>query len=385
MVVEPVPRVSRVPGHAHPAFAPLADLLEANLADGTDAGASLAVVHDGELLVDLWGGGAAPGRPWERDTLVHTWSITKTMSALTALVLVDRGELDLDAPVRLYWPAFSRDDVLVRHVLGHTSGYAGWTEPLDAAGLMDLPYSEALLAAQRPWWEPGTASGYHLLSHGHLLDAIVRGATGSTLADRFRTLVAEPLGADFHLGVPDGALDRCADLVPPPPGSIDVASLPGGNFFVRTLANPFLDVGGFCNTARWRRVPVAAANGHGNARSIARIQSAVSHGGEVDGVRLLSEETLSRVFEVQSDGSDLVLLVPLRWGIGYALPTPTAPAVPDGRVCWWTGYGGAIVVNDLDRRTTVAYAMNRMVPHFTSSPRTDGYLRTAFACLDRFG
>lgn len=371
-----------MPGPTHPAFAPLADLFEANLADGTDLGGSLAVVHDGELVADLWGGEAAPGRPWERDTLVHTWSITKTMSALTMLVLADREVVDLDAPVAAYWPEFSRDDVLVRHVLSHTSGYAGWTEPLDAAGLMDLPHAEAMLAAQEPWWEPGTASGYHMLSHGHLLDGIVRGATGSTLAEQFRTLVAEPLGADFHLGVPDDALGRCADLVAPPQGTIDVAALPEGNLLVPTLANPFLDVGGFCNTPPWRRVSVAAANGHGNARSIAQIQSVVSHGGALDGTSLLSKETVDRIFEVQADGPDLVLLVPLRWGIGYALPTPTAPAVPDGRVCWWTGYGGSIVVNDLDRRTTVAYAMNKMVGHFTSSPRTDGYLRTAFACLE---
>jgi CubicO group peptidase (beta-lactamase class C family) len=367
-----------VPGTHDPSFAPLAELFEAHLTDGTESGASLAVVHDGELVADLWGGEAAPGRPWEPDTLVHTWSITKTMSALTMLVLADRGEVDLDAPVRRYWPEFARGDVLVRHVLAHTSGYAGWSDALDANGLMDLPYAEALLAAQEPWWEPGTASGYHMLSYGHLLDGIVRGATGGTLADAFRTLVAEPLDADFHLGVPDEALDRCADLIPPPAGSIDVGALPEGNLLVPTLANPFLDVGGFCNTAPWRRVSVAAANGHGNARSIARIQSAVSHGG----LGLLSAQTLERIFEVQADGPDLVLLVPLRWGIGYALPHPTAPAVPDGRVCWWTGYGGSIVVNDLDRRTTVAYAMNRMVPHFTSSPRTDDYLRTAFACLE---
>lgn len=367
-----------MPGHTHPAFAPLAELFESNLADGTDVGASLAVIHDGELVADLWGGEAAPGRPWERDTLVHTWSVTKTMSALTVLVLADRGVVDLDAPVATYWPEFSRRDVLVRHVLAHTSGYAGWTAPLDADGLMDLPYAEGLLAAQEPWWEPGTASGYHMLSHGHLLDGIVRGATGSTLAEQFRTLVAEPLGADFHLGVPDEALDRCADLIAPPPGGIDVAALPEGNLLVPTLANPFLDVGGFCNTAPWRRVSVAAANGHGNARSIAQVQAVVSHGGG----DLLSKETVDRIFEVQADGPDLVLLVPLRWGIGYALPTPTVPAVPEGRVCWWTGYGGAIVVNDLDRRTTVAYAMNKMIGHFTSSPRTDGYLTTAFACLE---
>jgi CubicO group peptidase (beta-lactamase class C family) len=365
------------------AFAPLHDLLADNLGNGTELGASLAVVQDGELVVDLWGGEARPGQPWRADTVVQVWSITKTMAALTVLVLADRGELDLDAPVASYWPEFRRADVLVRHLLAHTSGMAGWTETLDLAGLLDLERSSRMLAEQEPWWEPGTASGYHMISYGHLLDGLVRAATGVPLADQFRTLVAEPLGADFHLGVPEDALARCADLVPPPPGGLDIGALPEGNLLVPTIVNPLLDVGGVCNTADWRRVSVAGANGHGNARSIARAQSVVSHGGEIDGVRLLSPATVDRIFEVQADGPDLVLMAPLQWGIGYGLPQPlSAPAVPEGRVCWWTGYGGAIVVNDLDRRVTVAYAMNRMVDHFVSSPRTDAYVRTAFDCVE---
>ncbi|WP_345522538.1 serine hydrolase domain-containing protein [Nocardioides conyzicola] len=370
-----------VHGSCHPSYRPLRDLLASRLADGSEAGASVAVVHDGELVVDLWGGEARPGEPWQEDTIVQVWSVTKTMAALTVLVLVDRGVLDLDAPVASYWPEFRSPDVLVRHLLAHTSGQAGWTETLDVPVLLDLERSERMLADQEPWWEPGTASGYHMVSYGHLLDGLVRAATGVPLADQYRTLVAEPLGADFHLGVPESSLARCADLIPPPPGGLDLSLLPEGNLLVPTIVNPLLDVGGFCNTAPWRRVSVAGANGHGNARSIARAQSVVSHGGEIDGVRLLSPATIDRIFEVQADGPDLVLLVPLRWGIGYGLPQPaSAPAVPEGRVCWWTGYGGAIVVNDLDRRTTVAYAMNRMDNHFTSSARTDAYVRTAFDC-----
>jgi CubicO group peptidase (beta-lactamase class C family) len=370
-----------VAGSCAPAFAPLRDLLEANLADGTDLGASIAVVQDGELVVDLWGGSARPGEPWRPDTIVQVWSVTKTMAALTALVLADRGVLDLDAPVSTYWPEFRSDAVLVRHLLGHTSGIAGWAEPLDVAELLDLELSSRRLAAQEPWWEPGTASGYHMICYGHLVDGLVRAATGVPLAEQFRTLVAEPLGADFHLGVPEDALGRVADLVPPEQIEVDPALLDPDRLYLRTVTNPLLDVTGLCNSAEWRRVSVAGANGHGNARSIARAQSVVSHGGEVDGVRLLSPATIDRIFEVQADGTDLVLGVPLRWGIGYALPQPvSAPAVPDGRVCWWTGWGGAIVVNDLDRRLTVAYAMNKMVNHYTASPRTDAYLRTAFAC-----
>ena len=375
-----------VSGSCLPSFDPLRDLLARNLGDGTDTGASVAVVHDGELVADLWGGEARPGEPWTEDTVVQVWSVSKTMAALTALVLADRGELDLDAPVASYWTEFRRGDVLVKQLLSHTSGYAGWTKPLDVAGLLDLERSERMLAEQEPWWEPGTASGYHMVGYGHLLDGLVRAATGVPLADQFRTLVAEPLGADFHLGVPDDVMARCADLQPPTETSLDVAALPEGNFLLPTIVNPILDVATLCNTAEWRAVSVAGANGHGSARGIARAQSVVSHGGEVGGVRLLSPETLERAFEVQADGTDLVLMVPLTWGIGYALPNPVyAPAVPAGRVLWWTGWGGSIVVNDLDRRTTFAYAMNRMVDHFTSSPRTDEYVRTAFDCLEGLG
>ncbi|CAN5455500.1 hypothetical protein BH11ACT8_BH11ACT8_25330 [soil metagenome] len=187
------------------AFAPLRDLLDRNLADGSDAGASVAVVHDGDLVADLWGGGARPGVPWSRDTLVQVWSVTKTMAALTVLVLADRGAIDLDAPVAQYWPAFAaagKDDVRVRQVLGHTSGVPGWSTQVSVEDVLDLELSEALLAVEAPWYEPGSAPAYQLINHGHLLDAIVRGATGRALADVLHADVVAPLGGGFHLGVP---------------------------------------------------------------------------------------------------------------------------------------------------------------------------------------
>jgi len=364
-------------------FAPLRGLLDRNLADGTDAGASLAVVHDGELVVDLWGGEARPGVAWTRDTLVQVWSVTKTMVGLAVLVLAERGGIDLDAPVARYWPDFAaagKGDVLVRQVLGHTSGVPGWSAPLTVGELIDLEHSEALLAAETPWYEPGSAPAYQMIDHGHLLDAIVRGATGRALADVLHEDVVGPLGGGFHLGVPPDLLGDCADLIAPPPADLD-PDRPPTEFLLRTVLNPSLSTRP-CNGARWRRSAVGGAGGHGTARGIARAQSALSHGGEVDGVRLLSAGLLDRVWEVQSTGTDLVLDVPLTFGLGYGLPTTSAPALPSGRMCWWTGYGGAIVVNDADSRTTIAYAPNRLVNHLVSSPRTDGYVRTTFDCLD---
>ncbi len=375
---------SDVSGTCTSTFEPLRDLLARNLADGTDVGASVAVIHDGELVADLWGGTTAAGEPWVEDSLVMTWSVTKTMAALTALVVADRGELDLDAPVSSYWSDFSNDDVLVRHLLSHTSGYSGWTAPCDVATLLDLDASERLLAEQEPWFEPGSVAGYNMICFGHLVDGLVRAATGLPLADQFRTLVAEPLGADFLLGVPESELERCVPLIPPTTTGVDFAALPADCLYLPTVTNPLLDVpGGLCETPGFRGVSVAGVNGFGNARGIARAQSVVSHGGEVDGVRLLSEATIDRIFDVQADGPDRVLFgVPLRWGIGYQLPGPSAPAIPGGRVAWWTGWGGSIVVNDVDRRTTFAYAMNKMEgSHLIRSDRTDEYVRTAFDCL----
>lgn len=377
-----------VDGTCADAFSPLRDLLESNLADGTDAGASLAVVHDGELVVDLWGGEARTGVPWERDTITQVWSVTKTMAALTLLTQVEKGLIDLDAPVAQYWPEFAaagKDGVLVRHVLGHTSGIPGWEAPVTVEDILDLEKSEAILAGQAPWYEPGSAPAYQIVCHGDLIDGIVRGATGRTVAEILHDDIMAPLGGGFRLGVPADELDLVADLTNPPPSNIDYAAFPQDHFLLRTIMNPLLMPEDVCNTALWRQGANGGAGGHGNARGIALAQALVSHGGEVNGLRLLSPETIARIFEVQSSGTDQLLSVPVTFGMGYALHMPSAPAIgawnPDGRVCWWTGYGGAIVVNDLDTRTTFAYAENKLADHMVASPRTDAYVTTAFEAV----
>lgn len=372
-----------IEGTCTDAFSPLRDLLEQNLANGEDAGASLAVVHDDELVVDLWGGEARSGVPWTRDTITQVWSVTKTMAALVVLTQVEKGLIDLDAPAAEYWPAFGangKDRVLVRHLLGHTSGVPAWTEPVSPEDICDLERSEALLADQAPWYEPASAPAYQVVNHGHLLDGVVRGATGRTVAEVLHTDIMEPLGGGFRLGVPTEELSLCADLINPPRSQTDYSTLAPDAFIIRAIFNPLLTPA-ICNGEQWRRSSVGGCGGHGNARGIAQAQALISHGGEYGGVRLLSPDTIARVFEVQAEGEDLMLNVPVRYGMGYALSMASAPAIPDGRVCWWTGYGGAIVVNDLDTRTTIAYAPNKLADHFVASPRTDGYVETAFACL----
>ena len=209
------------------------------------------------------------------------------------------------------------------------------------------------------------------LPHGLLRPPARRPGAGRhrvPLADQFRTLVAEPLGADFHLGVPGDALDRCADLIAPTGRRHRLLALPEGNLLIPTMVNPLLDVEAGCNSAEFRTVSVAGINGHGNARSIARRSRWSRTAARSAAYGCCPRRPSTGSSRCRPTAPTWCCMVPLRWGIGYGLPQPaSAPAVPEGRVCWWTGYGGSIVVNDLDRRITVAYAMNRMADHFISS------------------
>ncbi|MCM6775660.1 beta-lactamase family protein [Nocardia sp. CDC159] len=375
--------MTRASGFCRDEFAGVRAVFDEQLASGAELGAALCVTVDGDPVLDLWGGYADPERtrPWSADTLVNVFSVTKTMTALCALLLVDRGELDMDEKVAHYWPEFAangKGDIEIRQLLAHTSGVSGWERPIEIADLYDAEAAAARLAAQAPWWEPGTASGYHALNYGHLIGEVIRRITGSSLGRFFAAELAGPLGADFHIGTGPEHFDRIATLEQPRLPTFDLAALDQDSVLIKTLTSPLLDVA-VTATPAWRQAEIGALNGHGNARSVARVQSVVSCGGQVSGQRLLSPATLELIFRQQSDGVDLALLTPLRFGIGHGLPQPqTVPWVPGGRVCWWSGYGGSMVVNDLDRRISFAYTMNRMASGLIGSDRCDRYLRATF-------
>jgi CubicO group peptidase (beta-lactamase class C family) len=352
-------------GTCNARFDPVRELFAAKLESGEDLGASLALNIDGEMVVDLWGGWVDEARtvPWTEHTITNVFSTTKTMTALAALVLADRGQLDLDAPVASYWPEFAANGkagVKVRHLLSHTAGVSGWEQPITLEDLYDWDKSTALLAAQAPLWEPGTASGYHGLTYGHLIGEVIRRITGLRLGEFFAAHVAGPLGADFYIGLPPSEFHRVANVVPPPVPS-DAPQLDPNSVAFKSQAYPTGFRAELSSTEGWRRADIGAANGHGNARSVARLQSAVACGGVVDGVRLLSPRTIDRIFEVQSNGIDLVISIPLKFGIGYSL-------VSEGRVCAWGGMGGSTVIIDVDRRITFAYVMNKLAPAAVIAP-----------------
>lgn len=371
-----------VEGTCASGFEPVREAFTGNLDEGLDVGASVAVAVDGELVVDLWGGTIDDeGTPWERDTVINVWSTTKTMTALCALVLADRGELDVDAPVARYWPGFAaegKDRVLVRHLLSHTAGLPGWTEPMAPEDLYDWELACDRLARQAPWWEPGSAIGYHAVTQGYLVGEVVRRVTGTSLGTFFRTEIAEPLGADFHIGTPPEVDPRVARVIPPPPLALD--GVDPDLVAVRALANPPLTAAQSWEEA-WRRAEIPAAGGTGNARSVATVQSVLACGGSTGGVTLLSEAGCARVFEEQAHDVDLVLGIKIRHGIGYGLNSADLPISPNERACFWGGWGGSLVVCDLDQRLCIAYVMNRMGEGTVGDARGAGLVIAAYQAL----
>ncbi|HEX4244426.1 MAG TPA: serine hydrolase domain-containing protein, partial [Acidimicrobiales bacterium] len=331
-----------------------------NVASGEELGASLVLSIDGDILIDLWGGFRDQARtlPWDEHTITNVWSTTKTMTFLCALMLADRGELDFHAPVARYWPEFAaggKAAVEVRHLMAHSAGLSGWTAHLDPEDLADWEKCTSLLAAQEPWWEPGTASGYHALTQGYLIGEVVRRITGATIGTWFASEVAAPLGADFHIGLPASEDGRVSPIIPPP--AMGLAGADPSDIAVRTFTSPLLDAA-MATQEWWRRAEIPAANGQGNARSVAAVQSIIAGSGEARGVRLLSSKGCDVVFEEQSNMKDLVLGMPMRFGMGYGLSGDLMPMGP--RACFWGGYGGSLIVMDQDARLTVSYIMNRM-------------------------
>jgi CubicO group peptidase (beta-lactamase class C family) len=379
--------VSEVQGECDPRFTEMRQILAAHLASGEDLGASASVTLNGETVVDIWGGFTDQARStaWQADTITNVWSTTKTMAALCLLMLVDRGLVDVDAPVATYWPEFGangKHDIKVRHVMSHTSGLSGWEQPVAPEDLLDWEKSTAMLAAMTPWWEPGTASGYHLITHGHLIGEILRRVDGRSLGEFFAQEVAGPLEADFHIGLPSSEFHRVSNVVPPPPREMDFSALQSPEVAIKSLTGPLLPGAEYSWTDAWRSAEVPAANGHGNARSVARIQAVIACGGTLDGHRLLSPETIDLIFREQANGIDLVLGIPLRFGIGYGLLSPeTFPDFPHTGTCFWAGWGGSVILIDTVNRMTIAYVMNRMAEDMVGTGRGEALARAAYRAI----
>jgi CubicO group peptidase (beta-lactamase class C family) len=380
-----------VDGTCDPAFALVRDVLAAQLADGRQLGAAVAVRVDDREVVDLWGGHAAPdrSRPWARDTVVNVWSTTKGVVALACHMLIDRGLLDPDRPVRMYWPEFTNDTVLVRHLLSHRAGLAAFREPTSAAELADWKLMITRLADTQPWWEPGTASGYHALTYGFLVGELIRRVTGGTVRDFLHREVADRAGADFRIGLSPTDNHRVATLVQPPPP--DPAAFQA--MFAQltpvaqaVLTNPVVGPAEG-NAEFWREAEIPAANGHGTARGVAALYGAFAFGGVAGGQRLLGAGQAERAREGQGAGVDLVIGAAglggreSELGLGLWLSGPDGHYGPNPRAVGHDGFGGSFGLADPDAGLAIGHTMNLMGYVIADDPRKLELIEAVYSCL----
>jgi CubicO group peptidase (beta-lactamase class C family) len=348
-----------------PGWGAVADVFRANFDHG-EVGAACCVYQDGRPVVDLWGGLADrdAARPWARDTIAIIFSCTKGVTALAANQLIEAGRLDTDAPVAAYWPEFAANGkagITVRMVLSHRAGLAAIDGQLtmDDVAAWD-PVVEAI-AAQAPNWEPGTAHGYHSRSFGWIVGELIRRVTGRMPGRYLADEVVRPLGLDFFLGVPESEDARVATLYPAPEAAAldEFAAADPTALFARVMTGPsnLLHYDNEWNTRRLRGAQLPSSNGHSDARSLARIYAACL--GPIDGVRLLSEESLDRATTVESSGNDIVLGQPLTFGLGFSLPPTLGPGVSP-RSFGHAGAGGSLAYADRDRGLGFGYVMNQM-------------------------
>ena len=464
----------KIQGVCEPQFETVKDTFTQNFEEGMEVGASFAVTINGKFVIDLWGGYKDREKtvPWEKDTICNVYSTTKVPTVLCTMMCVDRGLLDLDDQVAKYWPEFAqngKENIIVRQILSHTSGLAGIEEKIPFRTLYDWDKYTSLLAAQKPWWKPGTQSGYHAVTHGYLLGELVRRVTGKTLGTFFKQEVADPLNIDFHIGLAEEHIPRVSKLIPDIPiiaytfvsytnifniannselvkkeikdldkkimfdygdqdqfniiisnGKIEVnkekidnsdctfttskdraavmnwvfsnvnedpdyvskyLKIEGKSEDIQRIKSlfeliatearrlgpvgiklgllEFAAIRDHSGDQEWQAAEIPASNGHGNARSVAKIASIIACEGKLEGKKIISKDTIEKIVEEQIYGTDLFMLIPMRFGLGVALPRKDSP-IPNPRTCGWAGAGGSIIKMDLDDHIGFGYVMNKM-------------------------
>ena len=350
---------------------------EQNFLERGDIGAACSVTIDGEPVVDLWCGTLdRDGRcPWGRDALMNIYSVGKAMTAVALLRLVDRGLVDLDEPVASYWPEFAeagKERLPVRQLLTHQAGLVAVARPLPPGSFLDWNLMTSELARQEPWWTPGTGHGYHTNTYGFLAGEVVRRVDGRSLGTFFREEISAPLGIELLIGFGPEYDHRVADIIPytgdPDPArrpwlEADPETLRGvelGRYLSYRNPRPKDDGSTGVNTRAWRAAEYPSTNPHGNARGMARLFGALASGGAVDGFRVLDEETVERARAIESDGTDLVLGRPTRFGLGFQLTIPgVRPLGPNPQTFGHYGAGGLLGFADPTERLGFGYVCNQ--------------------------
>ena len=369
----------RVQGSCDSAFEDVLQAFVDNFTARDEVGASVCVNVEGETRVDLWGGfrsAAADAAPWTEDTVSIVHSCTKAATALCAHVLADRGELDLHAPVRRYWPEFAqqgKDEVTVAMMLNHTAGVPALREAVKKGGYLDWTYMTERLATEAPFWPPGTRNGYHMSTFGWTVGELVRRVSGRSLGTFFREEIASPLGIDFWIGLPDAHHGRVAPMIPWVPDR--KATLPAFTEGLR-LGTQSLQWQALFNTGGYRgdsaeayRNEFGAGGGIANGRALAGMYAPLANGGVHRGASLMSADHIVRMSEVSvATEIDATLLMPTRFSLGFMRsmdnrhrPAGHMESMILGRAAFGhAGAGGSVGFADPEARLAFGYSMNRM-------------------------
>ncbi|MCP4756671.1 MAG: beta-lactamase family protein [Proteobacteria bacterium] len=394
-----------VQGHCESGFEAVLEAFIGNFEEHNEVGAAASVVVEGETVVDIWAGhmDADKTKPWQKDTIVQVMSATKGIVSLLAHQLVEQGTIDLDAPVATYWPDFAeggKAELPVRYLLTHQAGLPAVEKILPAGSTTDWDLMTKTLAAKSPEWEPGETFGYHALTFGWLVGQVIRGATGKRLGELIREKIASPLGVDFLLGFGPEHDDRVADLVDapqPPPGMLNLVSLIMEDLdsllarsFVPAMPNPAYG----WNTRASRSAEMPAANGHTNARALARIYGILAQGGSSNGTKLIDSDTLAQATTKQVGGIDEVMNAEMNFGLGFLIARPAPDRFIGPRTFGHSGMGGSVGLADPDRKLGFSYVMNQLglstSPFFTKSttegvappdPRAANILKAVYGTL----
>ncbi|MBI1329372.1 MAG: serine hydrolase [Alphaproteobacteria bacterium] len=377
-----------IDGFCDPAFARVREAFAHNFAAHGEPGAAVCVNVDGRNVIDLWGGYRDRARvlPWQRQTLVNFFSVSKALCTLCILRLVDANRLDIDTPVSRYWPQFAqagKDNITTRQILAHRAALPAIRENLPDGAMLDWNLMADALARTPPWWEPGTAHGYHVNTFGFLLGEIVRRITGKSIGTILREEIALPLDADVHIGLPLSEHARCAEFLWPEAAASGASTMPGEADEMRwkTYWNPpGISGGGWVNRREWRLAEVPSTNGHGTARGITRIYTALASGGTVDGIKIVSRATLKSALLEQSNGFDCINQRPSRFGLGFQLTQPERPLGPNPGAFGHFGAGGSLGYCDPEAGIAFGYVTNDMGPRW-QNPRNRGLMDAVYASL----
>lgn len=352
-------------GYCDERFQSLREEFEKNFMERGDIGASFAVSIEGELVADIWGGhrNQALTLPWEENTIVNVFSTTKTMTTLCALMLIDRGQLDINTKVTEYWPEYGQNGkqhTLVKHFMGHTAGLPGFGEQLTETEFYDWDTVIRVLERQEPWYEPGTICAYHAITQGYLVGELVRRITGVSLGTFFRQQIAEPIGSDFHIGLDPSEFKRTAEIIEGGPMEMpDDYEIP--DFYLdRVDGTPEINQETW-NGPGWRQTESPAVNGHANARAVVKAQTALVNGGSAFGVNLIKQETIDTIFDSQGIIAGVGTPHGIGYGLGVGIGGPEAWGAPENtKACFWGGAGGSSITLDLTNRVCFSYVMNQM-------------------------